>query len=191
MTNPTLRCICQIMSPFLESSSIRAILEQAEALSAALRYVESRRGREKVVRQVQASLSAHEVTDNPSALIHVAMSHIAGEPSSISLDPPESVEEIVFTTTAQAWIAWATEQNRASSFEKLRTLPIPRGPLPEGGALHLMALQPWAQAVHTLLENNPDEARRWFRRATELSSQCGTETNSAVQWSYAASYFGK
>jgi hypothetical protein len=180
------------MAPFPKSRKIRRILLEADALSAALRCAEGRGCRDDVTRrQIRDLLSGHEKSDNPSMLIHSAMSHIAEMPFCATFQPGDTTEQWVFEVIARAWCAWAGDTGRAESLKALKDLPVPTGPLPEGGALHLMAMQPWAQAVHALLEADPVEARRWFRRATELSSQCGTETNSAVQWSYAASYFGK
>lgn len=192
LTTPSCRCIYLTMAQFPESDSVRRIILEAEALSAALKYAEGRGDRQDaVLALVKGTYTTHEVEDNISATAHVAMEHILGQARPLPLRPVKRADHEVFRIIARAWIAWVTGADREESQKALHELPIPRGPIPEGGALHLMALQPWAQAVHALLKNDLGESRRMFRRATELSSQCGTETNPAIQWAYAASYFGK
>ena len=176
--------------PFPESPAIRRIVIKAKALSAALKLAEGGAGTQDAVRAlVQEALTDH--SDNSSAVAHVAMSHILGRAAHIDLQTGDTAEGLGFEVVGKAWIAWATGVGTDEAKKALVELPAPQGPQPEGGALSLMAMQPWAAAVSALFHDDFDEARRMFRRATELSSQCGTETNSAVQWTYAASYFGR
>jgi len=179
------------MTSFLKSPQIQRILLEADALSAALLCAEGKGDREDVLRRIEEVLPGLDTADNPSLLTQAAMCHIARRPLQVTLHPGDSTEQWVFEVIARGWVAWATKLGREEARKALRKIPAPKGPRQEGGALHLMAMQPWASAVDALLQHDRDEARRFFRRATELASQCGLETNPAIQWTYAASYFGK
>jgi hypothetical protein len=176
------------MTTLPKSPKIQRILAEAKALTAALKLAEGTGSTALVHQLVAEALDGHNPTDSPTELVNAAMRHILGRPIPTSSETEGgSLEDNIFGVIARAWVAWATGLDRERAHEALRKIPIPKGPLKEGGALHLMAMQPWAQAVDALLQNDLDEARRMFRRATELSSQCGTVTNAAVQWTYAAS----
>ncbi len=176
--------------PFYQSPQIRMIFARADALSAALTCVERGCGHEKAVQLVE-DVFGPEPADDYGKLVHAAMAHIIDRPIMVSLQGGETDDQRIFDAVGRAWIAWATGLGRANARKTLQDVPVPKGPRMEGGALHLMAMHPWAQAVTALLQDDLVESRRLFRRATELSSQCGIETNSAIQWTYAASYFGK
>jgi hypothetical protein len=197
LTTLIFRCIYQettnsrLWTMIPQTPAIQRILFRSQALSAALQYIEAAEAapRGHVIQLVERSLGSFEPTDNPGRVERAAMGLIVGRPEHIKLEPAESLDQRVFTIVGQAWISWATSVETEEAQRALSQLPAPRGPQPEGGALHLMALQPWAAAVSALIHDDSLEAQRMFRRATELASQCGTETNSAVQWTYAASYF--
>lgn len=91
-----------------------------------------------------------------------------------------------FSYVAYAWGCWATgDVANARVWLKMAD----RLPEASGEALHMMALNPWKSAVEALVEGNQDEAMRLYRRAMEIGSQVGTPTNTAIQWTYAASFF--
>lgn len=176
--------------PFPKSTQIRRIFARAAALSAVLTCVESGGDREAAVLLVE-DVFGPVPDDDYAKLVHAAMAHIIGRPTDVSLQGGKTDDQRIFDAIGTAWVAWATGEGKADARKALQEIPVPKGPRMEGGALHLMAMQPWAQAVAALLQDDLVESRRLFRRATELSSQCGTETNSAIQWTYAASYFGR
>ena len=89
----------------------------------------------------------------------------------------------MFETIAKAWTTWAMG---ADPRTLLQSIPKPSE---YGGAIHMMALEPWGAAIKALFEKDADEALRLFRRSMELGSQCETETNDVVQWTYVASFF--
>jgi hypothetical protein len=175
---------------FHKSPQVRRIFDEAAALSAVLQCVEGQGDPAEAISLVE-KVAVPKPTDNAGRLVQAAMAFVLQKPVSTELAPGDGLDESIFEAIGRAWIAWATSTGQDQAQKALATIPAPRGPQPEGGALHLMAMQPWAQAVSALLQDDLAEARRFFRRATELSSQCGTETNSAIQWTYAASYFGR
>jgi len=178
---------------FPKSPAIQRILLRGKSLSAALKFIEGQGAlsRVTIIELVERTLESFRPRDNASWVEWVAMGRIVGHPEHVELQPESTQDGQVFTTIGQAWIAWATGVGREEALVALTGIPVPEGPQPEGGALHLMALQPWAAAVNALFHDDFDEAQRWFRRATELASQVGSETNTAVQWTYAATYFGR
>jgi hypothetical protein len=89
----------------------------------------------------------------------------------------------LYERIALAWLTWASGH---SPTLLLRTLPKASE---YGGAIHVMALEPWAQATKALHERNFEEARRFFRRSIELGTQYSTESLKTVEWAYVASFF--
>ncbi len=93
------------------------------------------------------------------------------------------VDRSLYERTALAWLTWAAGMGPSAL---LQALPKANE---FGGAIHVMALEPWARATKALHEQDFEEARRLFRRSIELGTQYGTETNEVVQWAYVASFF--
>lgn len=183
------------MSP-LQSPSIQRIINQAEALTAALRWLRGDGDPVDAVRRIRSVYPGHEVDDDPiESLIHYSMGRIIGQPYEPILRipaPEEDIEGHVFGTIARAWVWWDRELDREQAHSGLRKLAVPTAaPRQEGGAIHLLAMQPWGKAVDALLRDDHEEAKRQFHRAAELGSQNGTPSSQAVQWTFAASYLGK
>ena len=191
LTTPIQRCIYQ--GRMVDSPAVRQLIAEAEALSAALAYVEQRGNREEAVRRVEQALRGHEGSDLAAVVVRYAMERILdrehdGPPTVETSASP--LERHIFETVALAWLRWTTGQDTKVAQEELRGLQEEDGGFqPQGGALHLMSLRPWQFAVQALLAEDPEEARRLFRRSGELGSQCGTETNPVVQWTYAATFW--
>ena len=181
------------MMPLPETPEIRRLLEEARALSAVLACVDldHRCPHEDALALVSASLKAHQGTSIEASVTKAAMQHILQEEvTGADWEPAKApLDRLIFETTARAWMVWVTGGYREQGHELLRNLSVPRNSQGERGALALMALQPWTVAVSALLRENLDEARRQFDRATELSAQFGTDTNTVIQWTYAASFW--
>lgn len=88
-----------------------------------------------------------------------------------------------FELLATAWLEWVEGGDPSPFIDN-----VPK-PTEYGGALHLMALEPWGRAIQALSEKNWDEAIRWFKRSIEFGAQYDIETSEAIQWSYVASVF--
>jgi hypothetical protein len=175
------------------SPAVKQLIAEQDALSAVLACVEGRGDREEAKRLTEEALQGHEGGSLEAILTRYAMERIVGRSHAplpeVELEK-EPFERHLFETTALAWLLWLTRvQQLDQAQEGLRQLLEDGGYQPQGGALHLMALRPWQLAVEALLTGDPQEARRLFRRATEIGSQCGTETNPAVQWTYGATFF--
>ncbi len=114
-----------------------------------------------------------------------AQAKMLGEPFKIpKFNPAKNpVDRRTFETLATAWMVWAGGGDPGPFVDS-----VPK-PDEYGGALHLMALEPWGKAILALGENNEDEAVRWFRRSVEFGAQYDIETSDAIQWSYVASVF--
>lgn len=157
-------------------------------LNTALDSLEDPRQREKALRLVRESYNRIALRPSPSdQLIRGAQAKILGKPlSDIKLtdDKAKGADARVFEAFAQAWLAWAAGRDPTAYLS-----PKTKEGGEYGGAIHLMALEPWGGAIRELHEGSIDEARRLFRRSMELGGQCGTETNDAIQWTYAATFF--
>jgi hypothetical protein len=127
-------------------------------------------------------LRGHTVED---VVTRCAQARLLGEPFKIpkftlSKNP---VDRRTFETLATAWMVWA-----GGGDPEPFVASVPK-PDEYGGALHLMALEPWGRAIRALGEDNWEEAVRWFKRSIEFGAQYEIETSDAVQWSYVASVF--
>ena len=174
------------------SPAVEQLIAESEALSAVLACVEGQGNREGTERLVERALRGHSDESPEGVLTRFAMERIVGVPHSAVPErklASRPFERRLFEATALAWIRWATGTDLELAQEGLRQLQEVEGYQPQGGALHLMTLRPWQLAVGALLGGNLQEARRLFKRSTELGGQCGTETNPAVQWTYAASFY--
>jgi hypothetical protein len=174
------------------SPAVEQLIAESEALTAVLACVEGTGNREEADRLVEQALRGHSDASLEGVLTQFAMERIVGEAHGAvpQVEPAsEPFERQLFETTALAWIRWATGTELERAQGALRDLQEVDGYQPQGGALHLMTLRPWQLAVEALLGGNSQEARRLFKRSTELGGQCGTETNPAVQWTYASSFY--
>jgi hypothetical protein len=118
-----------------------------------------------------------------------AMGKILGEPLPYPLLPDEDStdpERSLFLSTSWAWMVWASGSPTNAALVELK-----RQDLQEEGpsVLHHLALSNWALAVRSLLKGDMTEAKRRYRRALDVGSQFGTETNAVIVWTYAASFF--
>lgn len=115
-----------------------------------------------------------------------AQALILGEPVTAPGFKPvkNPADRRMFEVLASAWLIWA------AGGDPLPYVANASKPNTEyGGAIHLMALEPWGRAIAALAEGNREEALRQFRRSIEFGSQYDIETSDTIQWTYAASFF--
>lgn len=136
----------------------------------------------RLIRESYDSRTGHTVED---LVTHCAQAKVLGESYRIPQFVPAKnpVDRRTFETLATAWMVWATGGNPGPFVDN-----VPK-PDEYGGALHLMALEPWGKAIQALGDNQIDEAVRWFKRSVEFGAQYDIETSDAIQWSYVASIF--
>jgi len=172
---------------------VQEVLREADALSAALSCLDGPLTDEART-LITAVRDGYPICDTASLLTFEAMSLLLSNRHRVAVQEPmhpkREVDWAFFDVIAMAWIAWAIGAQPEEPLVELRkmTLLVIETTEGTGGALHLMALHPWVAAVTALLENNLEEARRQYHRATEIGAQLGTETNPAIQWTYAATF---
>jgi len=172
-----------------DDPNIQQIMAQSEALHAALAYVDRGVDRDGALERVERALERGTFLTVEELTIRCAMRRILGQeaPTSYRFHPAVNPPlRKFFETAARAWMIWAEKGPASEALTDLHQLEDPSA---KKEALHQMALVPWKLAIEALLEEDLAEAKRQFLRSTELGSQLGTETNPAVQWSYAASFF--
>jgi hypothetical protein len=147
-----------------------------------LEDVEQRETALKLVREWYDISKCESVGDT---VVKGAQARILGERVSLPVFEPtkKPADRLAFEVLAKAWLTWA-----AGGDPKIILKANPK-PSEYGGAIHLMTLEPWGDAIKSLAENDAGEAQRFFRRSIELGRQCETESNDIIKWAYAASFF--
>ena len=135
------------------------------------------------VQQLVEALLKEQPQDSPEELVTwVAMRRIAG----LEITPWEKpVYGNIFCLISWVWVSWAAGIDVGA---ELKILDFAEAES-ELGVFETLALRHWAAAILNLIDGNQDEARRFYRRAVEIGGQFGTESNPAVLWTYAATFF--
>lgn len=161
--------------------------EEAEALSTLIRHLtDPRVPTQNAIDFVRHTLPLIDRDSAEGSLISASMAKILRvnipEPDFLPVSGPSDQQE--FAVITRAWIHWARKDlDQASHAIQFAPLYAAKGSL-----LHIMVLRPWRDAVRSLIISHPREAQRMFHRSMEMGCQIGTETNSAIQWSYVASF---
>jgi hypothetical protein len=164
----------------------KGMMASHTVLVTALDSLEDSSVREDALRLIRESYALGPTNHTvENTVIRCAQAKILNEPFHISKFKltKNPVDRRTFETLATAWMVWATGGNPEPFVAS-----VPK-PTEYGGALHLMALEPWGRAIVALGEENLEEAVRWFRRSIEFGAQYGIETLDTVQWTYVASVF--
>jgi len=176
---------------FKESPATNRILVEMNALQAALTCIDDGRPLSDAALASIKEVQSFPVVDNEMGWVaQVARAHVLSEefePVRFPLVEDGQADTRMFTYLARAWSCWAAGDIEAAKV-LLKALDEDEDAHIPGGHLHVMALDAWSQAIEALLDANPKEARRYYRRAIEAGSQFGTWTNNAVQWTYVASF---
>lgn len=167
---------------------IRRLMSEGRAVAMACEAIEGRESPLKVQQFIQG-LFRNQPTDTVEDLVTwYAMGKIAQEelpaPARIEEEPEDS-ERVLFLAVAWAWMTWVSGGSKASALAELDRLDQEESP----SVLHHLALSNWAFAVRALLMGKTKEAKRRYRRALDVGSQFGTESNPVIVWTYAASFF--
>jgi hypothetical protein len=144
---------------------------------------EQRRTALKLVREVYDLSGGTVLVED--AVVRGAQAKILGEPvSTPGFKPVKNPHDRrAFEVLATAWLVWA------SGGDPLPFVANVPKPLEYGGALHLMALEPWGRAIAALSAGDTEEALRQYKRSIEFGAQYDIETSDVIQWTYAASFF--
>lgn len=181
---------------FLQSVTVNESFQEISRLMSEGRAVamacEAIEGRESPLRVQQfiKGLFRNQPSDTVEDLVTwYAMGKIIQEelpaPARIDEDPEDS-ERALFLAVAWAWMTWVSGGSKTSALAELDRLNFQEESSPN--VLHHLALSNWAFAVRALLMGKTKEAKRRYRRALDVGSQFGTESNSVIVWTYAASF---
>ena len=176
------------------------IIAEMNALNAVLRALDQPQELPNALRLVRTVWTTFPTPQTVDAwVIGVAMATLLGEPPKKCLDPitlPPPIAEPwtmhIFEHTAFAWGAWTQGDARVAQYwiRSIRAdVPDKEGPVDEArpGAVHRLALEEWANAVMALTQGQTSEAKRFFKRASEVGQSFGTESHPVILWTMAAS----
>lgn len=176
---------------FNSSPATQRILEEVKTLQAMLRATENNEPLdEAALKRIRGIFEGPATDSDESWLAHVAQARILGEPfepERLLSVPDGQADTRLLTYLARAWSCWAAGEFGAAKALLGAADQDDEAHVP-GGHLHTMVLDAWQLAIKALLVGNPQEARRFYRRAMELGSQFGTWSNTAIQWTYVASF---
>jgi hypothetical protein len=120
----------------------------------------------------------------------VSLSHCLGEPRiDLAMTPPAQEGTWVqrtFETLASGWMRWLTTKDK-TVLKDIALMHHEEGD-EDDGAVETLSLNFWARAIELLVQEEKDQAKRFFERATAVGSQVGTRSNPTICWSYAASF---
>jgi len=173
--------------PFQE---ITRLMTEGRAISMVCEAIEGRVNPLKAQKFVESLLLKQPRDTVENQVTWYAMSRIAGREvhsGPVFNEGDVDLDRELFLATAWAWVVWAAEgpTNKVLSLHKLSLSD-------EGSSvLHHIALSNWAKAVKSLLAGDQAEAKRFYRRAVEVGGQFGTETNSVIVWTYAATFLSR
>lgn len=121
----------------------------------------------------------------------VSLSHCLGNPRlDLAMTPPAlegTWVQKTFETLASGWMRWLTAKDK-TILKDIALMHHEEGD-EDDGAVETLSLNFWARAIELLVQEERDQAKRFFERATEVGSQFGTRSNPTICWSYAASFF--
>lgn len=166
---------------------VLVLLEQGRALTAALDAIEHARHPGEAHRLVRRVTPLVEPDDIVETVAAQAMAYIAGTnapkgsdlPVTVSADDQELAEAITILCRASS----AYLSGEGVDLASVRKVA---GMTTKDAAVHAMAVRFWAGALEAVVGNDMREAQRLFRRAYEIASSFGVESQPAIGWLYAA-----
>lgn len=174
--------------------SVARIAHEMDALQASLKVVEEGADPDEARLLGRTYLGRLEPSTIEEHVIEASLLRILGRSveAPICLPRERPWEAHVAEVVALSWLAWAGNDNdRAHALVKsLRSCQKQKETFTgQGGAIHLLTLYFWSQAVELLVNADRPGARRFFKRAIEMGSQFGTDSHPMISWAYAASFF--
>jgi hypothetical protein len=170
-------------------SEVSRLMTEGRAISVVCEAIAGRENPLKAQRFVEGLLVEQPTETVEDLVTWYAMNRISGREihptGPLFYEEGADPDRELFLATSDAWVIWATEGPTS------RVLPLHSLNTSEEGSsiTHHIALTAWAQAVKNLLAGDLAESKRFYRRAIEVGGQFGTETNSVIVWTYAATFF--
>jgi len=168
------------------NTSLKRPNEQNRALTIGSAYLEGEGSRDSVALACADLFENIKGTSRPDEVMMGALSKILGlkvKRPTFKYSPGPAVRK-KYQALSKAWLTWASGAD-----PRLILLNIPKSTDEIGNAIEAMTLETWGQAIEALAQDNLKDARRLFHRAIELSVVYGTESSTAIQWSYLASFY--
>lgn len=168
----------------LEMAALEAIVEASRGEGPADRAVELAR---------QAWEAQREPTTFEQHVVRAALGKVLKKPLDLKFPSRSSASSwttYVYETVTLAWLHWAMkgEREAVGLTERLHR-EEPDTTREPGGAVELLALTSWSQAIERLILGDVTGSKRLFERSIEVGSQIGSESNPTINWCYAASFF--
>lgn len=172
----------------MTSDPVLVLLEQSRALTAALDAIEHARHpaeAQRLIRRVAPLVTPDDIVETTAAR---AMAHIAGTNAPKgSVLPVNLPVEDGGLSDAITTLCLASDAYLAGEKVDVAAVKLIAGTLTaKEAAVHAMAIRFWARAIESVVEGDMREAQRLFRRAYEIASSFGVESQPAIGWLYAA-----
>lgn len=164
-----------------------------EALAGALLVCDGRGDIEGTLRLCRTYLARLNPSTVADYVTEAALTRILGRP----VGPVEpwlngrNWEEQVSEAVGLAWLDWAAgaPDEARRKIHALRAKRKSESFNGRTGAIHLLTLAFWSEAILLSIDEDREGARRFYKRALELGSQLGTDSHPMISWAYAATFF--
>lgn len=176
-----------------ENEDVESVLAEMEALEACFQACFGGGSRDRARTLARYALGLKTPPKTFEGLITLrALEVCAGHPQRDLVTPPPSTKWVrsVFEKLGSGWVVWISSGNPSLIMSEAARLED-HDHDNDGGAIELTSLRFWSKALGFLTRGDRSEAKRYFDRATEVSSQFGLNINPAICWTYAASFFPK
>jgi len=94
-----------------------------------------------------------------------------------------------FEAIASGWMRWLVTGSKDKGVLSYITNMPPEEGAEGDDAAETLSLNFWARAIELLVQEERDQAKRFFDKATEVGSQFGTRSNPTICWTYATSFW--
>lgn len=189
----------------MPDENLQVLLAEMDAQRTALLAVEATEGgREAASLEARLAVEkalelAEPAGDFLGRMVLLAMKAVLGQDPSLEgapkTDPSEDHEARLSEAVALLWVdllpSRRTKAPESFSHEanRIRQELQAREDQNHEGAVHRMALLLWLDALQKLQEDDPEAARRLWKRSLEVGASFGTMSHPVVLWSYIASFF--
>jgi hypothetical protein len=179
--------------PDTSEESVGRVLHEMEALNACMAVCDGQGSPEEAKLLCRTYLGRLDPSTVEEYVTEAALLHILDR--SVELADPwshaKSWEEQVAEAVALAWLSLISgdaddARVRIMDLRAKRKAETFHG---KSGALHLLTLAFWSEAILLTAAGDHTGARRYYKRALEYGAQLGTDSHPMISWAYAATFF--